>query len=187
MNGNETYLRQCISDLIEFGIGETPSRDGLVDTPSRVLKSYGELFRGYSQNPGEVFTVFDDPCDQMVILSNVEFFSTCEHHMMPFFGQASIAYLPRGKVIGISKLARLLDIFARRLQIQERIGQEVTQAIMENLQPHGAACYLRAVHTCMTARGVNKQHSTLITSSLVGEFQKPEVRAEFFSLIGMGQ
>lgn len=166
-------------------IGEDPKREGLIETPARVLRSYAELFAGYKQDPASVFTAFEDgACDQMVILKGVEFASTCEHHMLPFIGTAHIAYVPNGKVVGISKLARLLDIYARRLQIQERLCQQVTQAIDEHLQPLGSACILQAKHLCMTCRGVGKQHSEMITSSISGVFQEPAPRAEFFSLIG---
>lgn len=166
-------------------IGENPDREGLLETPERVSKSYNELFAGYKMNPASVFKHFDsDGCDQMVILKNIEFFSTCEHHMLPFFGKAHIAYIPNDRVIGVSKLARLLDVYSRRLQIQERIGEQVTSALMEHLNPQGAACIIEAQHFCMKARGVAKQHSTMITSSLKGAFlHKPECRLELMGLI----
>jgi len=145
---------------------------------------YEDLFSGYREDPASVFKMFEDgACNQMVILKGIEFWSTCEHHVLPFWGRASLAYLPNGKVVGISKLARLLEIYARRLQIQERIGQQITNAMDEHLNPLGSACVLEAQHLCMICRGVQKQQSVMITSSLSGEFLKPEVRAEFFSLI----
>lgn len=166
-------------------IGDDPKREGLKETPDRVLKSYSEIFAGYTQNPKDVFKTFEDgACDEMVVLKDIEFVSFCEHHMLPFLGKAHIAYIPNGKVIGVSKLARLLDIFSRRLQIQERICQQVTEALMDYLQPKGAACVLEARHLCMCARGVGKQHSTMVTSSLRGEFlDHPEVRQEFLHFI----
>jgi len=172
-----------IRRLLEF-IGEDLNRDGLKETPERVIKSFGKLFGGYEQVPEDVIKVFDDRCDEMVIVKDIEFFSTCEHHMLPFHGKAHIAYIPDGKVIGVSKLVRILEIYSRRLQIQERICQQVTQAIDSLLKPHGAACVLEAQHFCMTARGVEKQNSIMVTSSLTGVFRdKPEARSEFMSMI----
>lgn len=170
--------------LLEY-IGENPNREGLVETPDRVIKSYNRLYGGYKQKPEEVMKVFKDgACDEMVVLKDITMFSTCEHHMLPFYGTAHIGYIPDKKVIGVSKLARLLDIYARRLQIQERIGQQVTQALMDHLQPHGAACVIKAKHFCMTSRGVEQQTTEMVTSSLTGVFRdKPEARAEFMSII----
>lgn len=173
----------AIQTLLRW-IGEDPDREGLRDTPDRVLKSYRELFAGYKTNPGDVLKTFEDgACDEMVLLKGIGLFSTCEHHMLPFTGVAHIAYLPKGKVVGISKLARLLEVFARRLQIQERLTQQVTKALDEYLQPLGSACVVEARHSCMSCRGVLKQESVMVTSSLTGEFRKPEVRAEFFALV----
>ena len=168
--------------LLEF-IGEDVHRDGLKDTPKRVIRSYAELFGGYQQSPESVMTVFDQPYDEMVVLKGLEFQSTCEHHMLPFVGVAHIAYVPKDRVIGVSKLARLLDIYAKRLQIQERICQQVTAALDQFLEPLGSACVLDAKHMCMSCRGVRKQDSSMITSSLTGVFREATVRAEFFSMI----
>lgn len=171
--------------LIEF-IGDDPNREGLVDTPRRVAESYKELFSGYDLTPSEVLKTFEEPdCSEMVLLRDIEMYSTCEHHMLPFFGKAHIAYIPKkDAVVGISKLARLLEVYARRLQIQERIGHQVTNALMAELDPLGAACVIEARHFCMTCRGVGKQDSVMVTSSLKGVFfDKPEVRAEFMGLI----
>lgn len=170
--------------LLEF-IGEDPEREGLKETPGRVIKSYAELFSGYNKDPASVMTTFaDGACDELVLLKDVEFISWCEHHMLPFIGKAHIAYIPNGKVIGISKLARILDIYARRLQIQERISKQVTSALMTHLQPLGAACVIQSRHLCMVCRGVQKQHSTMITSSLEGVFKTDAAaRAEFMSMI----
>jgi len=166
-------------------IGEDVTREGLVDTPGRVVKSWGKLFEGYKMDPKSLVTSFSEGrCDEMVLLTDIEFYSTCEHHMIPFFGRAHIAYLPGEKVLGVSKLARLLDVFARRLQIQERIGQQVTEFLMQECGARGAACMLEAQHLCMVARGVEKQHSVMKTSSLRGLFREdPVVRSEFYSLI----
>lgn len=166
-------------------VGDNSAREGLLDTPKRVIKSWKEIYRGYSQNPAELMTTFSsDGCDQIVLLKDIELYSMCEHHMLPFFGKAHIAYIPDGKVIGISKLARLLDIYSRRLQIQERIGEQVTGALMEFLQPKGAACVIEATHMCMRMRGVSKQNSTMITSSMKGVFMTaPEAKEELILLI----
>lgn len=181
-------MRERINDAVVnllLGIGENPSREGLIDTPSRVAKSYLKLFEGYSQKPEDLLTVFDtDGYDQMVLLKDIEFYSTCEHHMIPFFGKAHVAYIPDEHIVGISKLARLVDMYARRLQIQERICDQVTSALMEHLKPKGAACIIEASHLCMRARGVEKQNSVMVTSSLKGVFLTNEsARAELMGLI----
>lgn len=168
-----------------LAIGEKPEREGLKDTPRRVVKSWNELYSGYSRTPADVLTTFSaDGYDQIVLLKDIEMFSMCEHHMLPFFGKAHVAYIPGDKIIGISKLARLVDIFSRRLQIQERIGEQVTSALMTYLQPKGAACIIEAAHMCMRMRGVGKQESTMVTSSLKGVFmEKQAAREELMALI----
>lgn len=182
-NGPEENVRR----LIEF-IGDDPAREGLLETPNRVIKSYSRLFSGYKQKPEDVVKVFEDgACKDMVVLKNIEMYSTCEHHMIPFFGKCHIAYIPNGKVIGVSKLARIMEIYARRLQIQERIGQQITSALEKLLNPLGAACIIEAKHLCMAARGVEKQNSVMVTSSLTGKFLDPVVRQELMSLIKSGQ
>jgi len=177
--------RRNIKQILEF-IGENPDREGLQATPDRVLRAYqNELFVGYKQKPEDLLTTFDaEGCDQIIISRGIEFFSMCEHHMLPFFGKAHVAYIPGDRVIGISKLARLVDIYARRLQIQERIGEQVTEALMQYLKPKGAACILEATHMCMKMRGVQKHDATMITSSVKGVFFSDEkARAELMSLI----
>lgn len=167
-------------------IGEDPDREGLRGTPSRVVRSWGELYAGYRQDPSSILTTFEETedYDQIVICKNIDLYSMCEHHMLPFFGVAHVAYLPQKKVIGLSKLARLVDIYARRLQIQERIGQQVTSALMRYLQPLGAACIIEASHMCMRMRGVNKQQSIMTTSSIQGIFREDaRVREELMNLI----
>jgi len=185
----ETRAEHAVRHLISY-IGDNPEREGLKETPARVVKAYRELFSGYhfyDKDIARTLKTFEDcPSNEMILLSDVEFYSTCEHHMAPFFGKAHIAYIPKGKVVGVSKLARLLEIYSRRLQIQERLTSQITDAIMNHLQPMGCACIIQAKHFCMTCRGVNKQNSIMTTSSLRGEFEKLEVRAEFLSLIQLG-
>lgn len=170
--------------LLEY-IGEDPNREGLKETPDRVLKSYEKLYGGYKMEPEKIIKVFkDDSCDEMVLVKNMEFYSTCEHHMLPFYGKAHIAYIPNGQVIGVSKLGRILEMFSRRLQIQERLCQQVTELIDKSVKPLGSACILEAQHLCMTARGIEKQHSTMVTSSLTGVFkEKAETRNELLKMI----
>jgi len=171
--------------LIEF-IGDDPNREGLKETPDRVIRSYKELFSGYGQKPEDVIKVFEDgACDEMVIARGIEFVSFCEHHMLPFLGTAHIAYIPNGKVIGVSKLVRLLEIYARRLQIQERLCQQVTKSLDDHLKPKGSACILTAKHLCMSCRGVGKQRSEMVTSSLTGVFREQGnmARQELLSMI----
>lgn len=181
---DETAPTENVRRIITY-IGDDPNREGLIETPNRVAKSWNTLFSGYHKKVEDVLKIFeDDSSDEMIILKDCEFFSQCEHHMLPFFGKAHIAYIPNGRVVGISKLARILEIFSRRLQIQERICQQITQAIMEHLHPKGAACMLEAQHFCMTSRGVQKQNSIMVTSSLEGQFKTDiSTRQEFLSLI----
>ena len=180
---DEDGPQENIRRILQY-IGEDCTREGLKETPDRVVRSYSELFAGYKQDPADVFKVFEDgACDEMVLLKNVELTSFCEHHMLPFVGRAHVAYIPDGKVIGVSKLARLVDVFARRLQIQERLTVQVTKALDEHLKPKGSACLIEAKHYCMACRGVQKQHSEMVTSSLTGVFRNIEVRQELLSLI----
>lgn len=161
-------------------------REGLKDTPRRVDEAYKHLFSGYSKNPKDVLTVFDDEAyDEMIVVKNIEFYSTCEHHMLPFFGKAQIGYIPNGKIIGLSKLPRLVEIFSRRLQNQERLTTQIAEALLELIQPKGVAVVMEAKHFCMMARGVEKQMSEVSTSALKGSFKKdPSTRDEFLKLIG---
>ena len=167
-------------------IGEDPTRDGLVDTPRRMEKSMAYLTRGYDQSVSEVLhqALFDVDYDEMVIVKDIEFFSLCEHHLLPFFGKAHVAYVPNGKVVGLSKTARLVDVFARRLQVQERLTREVADAIDEAIHPQGVAVILEAQHLCMMMRGVEKQHSSTVTSAMLGVFKTQlQTRNEFLSLV----
>lgn len=180
----EDNVQENIIRLLQY-IGEDVKREGLLKTPYRVVKSWNEIFCGYSQKEEDLFTKFEaDGYDQIVLLKDIELYSMCEHHMLPFFGKVHVAYIPDKKVIGISKLARLVDMYARRLQIQERIGQQVTDALMKNLQPLGAACIIEATHMCMRMRGVAKQNSTMITSSITGVFRdNSDAKDELMQLI----
>lgn len=167
----EQSVEENIVRLLQY-IGEDPTREGLLETPKRVIKSYAQLFSGYSKSPKDVLTVFEpEGYDQIIISRDIEFYSMCEHHMLPFFGVAHVAYIPGKKVIGISKLARLVEIYARRLQIQERMGAQIVQALDEYLLPVGAACVIEATHMCQCARGVNKQGARMVTSSITGVFR----------------
>ena len=180
----EESVEQNIARMLEY-IGEDPNREGLLDTPKRIVKSWDELFAGYNQDPKGLLRHFDaETYDQIVLLKDIELYSMCEHHMLPFTGIAHVAYIPDKRVIGISKLARLVDIYARRLQIQERIGEQVTGFLMKELGAQGAACIIEASHMCMRMRGCSKQRSTMVTSSLKGLFfDKPEARQELMLLI----
>jgi GTP cyclohydrolase I len=167
-------------------IGEDPTRDGLVDTPQRMAKSMAFLTRGYTMDAEEVLhnALFDVEYDEMVIVKDIEFYSMCEHHLLPFFGRAHIAYVPNGKVIGLSKIPRLVDMFARRLQVQERLTREVAEAIEEAIAPQGVAVIMEAQHLCMMMRGVEKQSSSTVTSAMLGVFKEQlQTRNEFLSLV----
>lgn len=178
---HEELVRQTLRAL-----GDDPTRDGLVDTPARVVRSWAELYSGYRKNPADLFTTFEKGTyDQMVVLREIEFYSTCEHHMLPFVGRATIGYIPGARIVGISKLARLLDVFARRLQVQERITDQVTAALDEHLGPRGSGCIIIAQHMCMTCRGVGKQHSNMVTTSLRGCFRDDPTKGEFLRAGGL--
>ena len=171
--------------------GEDISRDGILRTPERVQKSMEFLTRGYRQDPGEILrgALFDVDYDEMVIVKDVEVFSLCEHHMLPFFGRVHVAYIPKGKVVGLSKIARLVDVFARRLQVQERLTRQIADAIQEAIDPQGVGVVIEARHFCMMMRGVEKQHSSTVTSAMLGVFRtEHQTRHEFLSLVhGRGE
>ena len=176
------HFREIISEL-----GEDPERDGLLRTPARVEKALKFLTTGYSTDIGQIVNgaLFDVKYDEVVIVRDIEFFSMCEHHMLPFFGRIHVAYLPDTKVIGLSKIPRLVDVFARRLQIQERLTQQVAETLQDLLKPRGVGVICEARHFCMMMRGVEKQHSGAITSAMLGAFRKDkETRDEFLSLVG---
>ncbi len=181
----DASLRQIYAEILTR-IGEDPARDGLVDTPMRVAKSMHFLTRGYHQTVEEAIggALFDVDYDEMVIVRDIEFYSQCEHHLLPFFGRAHIAYVPQGKVIGLSKIPRIVDVFARRLQVQERLTREVADAIEDAIHPQGVAVIMEAQHLCMMMRGVEKQSSKTVTSAMLGAFKSQmQTRSEFLSLI----
>lgn len=176
--------REIVTRILEY-IGEDPKREGLVETPDRVVRAWKELYGGYEQNPKEVLgKIFKTHCDEMVICKDIEYYSTCEHHLITFYGKAHIGYLPKGHVVGLSKLARLVDVFAKRLQIQEEMTYQIAKAIMENI-PNcgGVGVVVEGKHLCMCGRGVAKQNSIMKTSALLGAFQDHATRSEFFHLI----
>ncbi|HVP55138.1 MAG TPA: GTP cyclohydrolase I FolE [Candidatus Eisenbacteria bacterium] len=166
-------------------LGEDPKREGLVRTPERFAKAYEYLTKGYREDPTEVLSgaLFSVNYDEMVIVKDIEMFSLCEHHMLPFFGKVHIAYIPKGKVLGLSKLPRLVEVFARRLQVQERLTVEIAESIQQAIQPMGVGVVIEARHLCMMMRGVEKQHSATVTSSMLGAFRAAQTRQEFLSLI----
>lgn len=184
IEGNEIRVRipEIFKAFVQLVEGQN-LREGLVKTPQRVMSAYNEVFSGYSKDVESVFTTFENPdYKHMVVLRQVPFFSMCEHHMLPFYGTATIAYIPNNKIIGISKLARLLEIYSHRLQVQERLVEQITSALMTHLEPEGAGCLLKGTHMCMQMRGVKSYGSEMICSSLKGSFLEPDVRAEFLNI-----
>ena len=175
----------AVHKLLSY-VGENPNRGGLEETPKRVLKAWKDWTSGYGVDPASVLKTFEDGAesyDQMIVVKDIPFYSHCEHHMAPFFGTATIAYIPNGKIVGLSKLSRLLDVFARRLQVQERLTSQIADALMEHLKPLGCGVVIQARHMCMESRGVCKQGHHTVTSSLKGVIrEQPETRAEFLSL-----
>lgn len=177
-------IEKAVREIL-LAVGEDPDREGLLKTPNRVARAYGELMAGLSEDPRRhLKTVFNERYDEVVLLRDIEFHSLCEHHLLPFTGRAHVAYMPDGKVVGLSKLARLVEGFARRPQVQERLTTQIADALMEELQPIGAACVIEATHTCMTIRGAKKPGSIMVTSALRGIFKEnPSSRAEILSLM----
>jgi GTP cyclohydrolase I len=184
-SGLSDYTTQELYREILTRLKEDPDRDGLLATPKRVEQSMAFLTRGYTQNPTQILrgALFDVDYDEMVIVKDVEMFSLCEHHMLPFFGRVHVAYIPNGKVIGLSKIPRLIDVFSRRLQVQERVTTQIADAIQEAIEPRGVGVVIEARHMCMMMRGVEKQASTTVTSAMVGCFREQPTRTEFLSLI----
>ena len=167
-------------------LGEEPGRDGLTRTPRRVAKAMRYFTKGYEENPVEILNdaLFEVTYDEMVIVKDIDFYSLCEHHMLPFFGRAHVAYVPNGKVVGLSKIPRVVEMFSRRLQVQERLTTDVAETLREVLQPKGVAVVIEAIHLCMMMRGVGQQNASAVTSSIHGEFETdPKTRAEFMDLI----
>ena len=171
---------------ILVGLGEDPDRDGLLDHPKRAAQAMQYLCHGYTQSVDDIVNgaLFASDSDEMVIVANIELYSLCEHHLLPFIGQAHVAYIPHGKVLGLSKVARIVDMFARRLQIQENLTREIADAIQGITQAAGVAVVIEAKHMCMMMRGVEKQNSTMNTSVMLGAFREPSTRMEFLQLIG---
>ncbi|MEN8240682.1 MAG: GTP cyclohydrolase I FolE [Chloroflexota bacterium] len=185
---DQDEIEKAISMIIK-AVGEKPDREGLVRTPGRVARMYEELLSGYRTDPIELLNdaVFDVTYDEMVLVRDIEFYSLCEHHMLPFIGRAHVAYIPRGKVIGLSKIPRLVDLFARRLQVQERMTRQIADIISELLNPHGVAVVLEAVHLCSMMRGVKKHDARMTTSAMHGAFRNsPATRQEFLDSISRG-
>jgi GTP cyclohydrolase IA len=167
-------------------LGEDPNREGLKQTPQRVAKALAFLTSGYAMTVEEAVkdALFEDECEEMIIVKEVEFYSLCEHHMLPFFGRAHVGYLPRGRIVGLSKIARVIDVFARRLQVQERLTAQIAHGLMSMLNARGVGVVLEACHFCMVMRGVQKQNSQTVTSAMLGTFRHdPRTRAEFMELI----
>jgi GTP cyclohydrolase I len=186
LNPSEKKVAENVFSILE-SIGEDPSRQGLLKTPERVAKAYSFITQGYEQDARKILrsAMFDEDYSEMVLVKNIELYSLCEHHMLPFFGKAHIAYIPNGKIVGLSKIPRIVDVFARRLQVQERLTIEIRDAIQETLEPMGVAVVIEAQHLCMQMRGVNKQNSATTTSAFSGVFlEDMKTRKEFISLIG---
>ncbi len=191
-NGNDLVcafdrerIRKAVVELL-LAIGEDPQREGLLRTPDRVAEMYQEIFCGLGQDPGKVLNVsFAENHQEMVILRDIPFYSMCEHHLLPFHGKAHIGYIPSGRVVGISKLARVVELYARRPQLQERLTSQIADCIMRNMQPIGVGVVIEAEHLCMTMRGIRKPGSMVVTSANRGTFRtRRETRSEFLSLIG---
>jgi GTP cyclohydrolase I len=166
-------------------LGEDPSRNGLLATPVRMEKSMAFLTKGYNEDPAKVLhgALFDEDYDEMVIVKDIEMFSLCEHHLLPFFGKVHVAYIPKGKVIGLSKIPRLVEVYARRLQVQERLTRQIADAIQEAISPLGVGVIIEARHLCIMMRGIEKQHSSTVTSAMLGCFRQKDTRQEFLSLV----
>ncbi|HFC01417.1 MAG TPA: GTP cyclohydrolase I FolE [Phaeodactylibacter sp.] len=187
----ETYSKKTTDELkgkfehIIKSIGEDPNRNGLIKTPERAAKAMQFLTQGYEMDAAKILksAMFEEEYSEMVIVKDIEVYSMCEHHMLPFFGKAHVAYIPNGQIVGLSKIPRIIDVFARRLQVQERLTHEILHCIQDTLHPLGVAVVIEARHMCMMMRGVQKQNSTTTTSAFTGEFEKVQTRNEFMNLI----
>ena len=182
---NHDTLEQITRNLLKE-IGENPDREGLLKTPSRVAKTWKLISKGYNQNLEDIINnaIFEEDAEDMIIVRDIEFFSLCEHHLLPFFGKVHVGYIPNGKVIGLSKIPRIIDMFSRRLQVQERLTHQVAEALQDVLNPIGVAVVMEGRHMCMQMRGVEKQNSFASTSAMLGQFRKSsETRSEFLSII----
>ncbi len=184
----DSVIERSVADILRE-IGEDPQREGLLKTPDRVARSLQYLTKGYGEDPKTVINdaLFVEDYSEMIVLKDLDFFSMCEHHILPFFGKANVAYIPKHRIVGISKLARLVDVFARRLQVQERLTTQIANMLMDELDPLGVAVVLRAEHLCMRMRGVEKQNSVVLTSAMLGIFRShQETRQEFMTLVNSG-
>ena len=181
---------QEITKLLLSEIGEDPTREGLINTPERVAKAWDFFSQGYRTNVQKIVNgaIFEEDCSEMVVVRDIEFFSMCEHHMIPFFGRCHVGYLPNKKIIGLSKIPRIVDAFSQRLQVQERLTSQIAETLMDILDPIGVGVVMEGRHLCMQMRGVEKQNSFATTSSMLGQFREsPETRSEFLSIIRMKQ
>lgn len=182
---SQEHIEGVVTDILAF-VGEDPTREGLLRTPHRVAEAWKFLTRGYDQDVHTLLNgaIFNEDYDDMVVVPNIEFYSMCEHHMLPFFGKAHVAYIPNGRIVGLSKIPRLVDMFARRLQVQERLTTQIAEAIEEALQPRGVGVVLEAAHMCMRMRGVEKQEASMVTSHVMGTFRTDRAtRQEFMALV----
>ncbi|DAB36062.1 MAG: GTP cyclohydrolase I FolE [Epsilonproteobacteria bacterium] len=181
-------FENAVRTMLEI-IGENTKREGLLKTPTRVFKAYEYMTQGYTQSPNDVLgeALFESDNNQMVLIKDIEFYSMCEHHLLPIIGRAHVAYIPNGKVVGLSKIPRMVDVFARRLQIQEQLTEQIAKAIDDVIAPKGVGVVIQARHMCMEMRGVEKTHSNTTTSALRGLFLKPDTRKEFFDIINAPQ
>jgi GTP cyclohydrolase I len=185
MAGNDDRIRRLVRELL-IELGEDPAREGLVDTPKRVAAAFAYLTSGYKADVGKLINeaIFEQETTSMVVVKDIEIYSLCEHHMLPFYGRCHIGYIPHGRVFGISKLARLVDMYARRLQVQERLTEQIAFAIKDSINADGVGVMIEARHLCMMMRGVEKQNSMFVTSSVLGGFRtNPATREEFLSII----
>jgi GTP cyclohydrolase IA len=185
---DQERIRRAVREIL-LAVGEDPDREGLAETPDRVARMYAEVFRGLHEDPGQhLVKRFTQEYDEMVVIKDIEFASFCEHHLLPFTGKAHVAYLPRGRVVGLSKIPRVVDALSRRPQLQERLTQEVADLLMRELDARGVGVVIEATHTCMTIRGVRKPGSSFVTSAMLGAFRdRHATRAEFLSLIHGGR
>ena len=185
-DGRGQALESAVRTLLDE-IGEDPARDGLLGTPERVRRLYAELTSGYATDPEALLNgaSFEVDYDEMVVVRDIEFYSLCEHHLLPFYGIAHVGYLPRGRVVGLSKIPRIVDMYARRLQVQERMTQQIADVLMEKLEPKGVGCVVEAAHLCTMMRGVQKPGTRMLTSAMLGRFRRDaKTRSEFLALIG---
>lgn len=187
MKSDPQFDRNLLGSVEQIlrSVGEDPEREGLLRTPERYCKMLTFLTAGYKQPVEEVINgaIYEAPCSEMVIVRNIEIYSMCEHHLLPFFGKCHVGYIPKGKIIGLSKIPRIVDVFAKRLQVQERLTSQISACLMKHVQPMGVGVVIEAHHLCMMMRGVEKQNAFAQTSSLLGVFYKPGPRGEFFNLI----